>query len=59
MKVKALKPHYYDGIYIFPNQEYFCDKIHGDKVVRLGIAKSLDKPKEKKERRPRRSKKEK
>lgn len=41
MKVKAIKPHYYTDAYIMRDEVYFCDKVHGDKVVRLGICEEI------------------
>ena len=41
MKVKSLKNHYYEGVIRYKGQEYFCDDVFGERVVRMGICKKL------------------
>ena len=53
MKLKALKPHYYETTFITVGSEYTSDKIHGERAVRNGICKELKTAKPK----PKRAKK--
>lgn len=41
MKVKSLKNHYYEGKLRWEGQEYFCDDVFGERVVRWGLCKEL------------------
>jgi hypothetical protein len=56
MKVQTLKAHYYNREYKTVGSIYDCDK--GDVFIKLGLVKTLEPVKEKKERKPRRTKKE-
>ena len=42
MKVKAIKPHYYQNSYILPGVEYRADKPFAEMVIRRGICESLE-----------------
>ena len=45
MKVKALKNHYFESVYVHAGQTYMCDKVHGGMVVRNGICEEVTLPK--------------
>ena len=45
MKLKVLKPHYYESRYRYVGNEYMCDKKTGESHVRLGICEEIEAPK--------------
>lgn len=56
MKLKVLKPHYYEGKYKDKGEVYRADIKNGQKHIRLGLCQEIKT--EKRERKPRTSKKE-
>lgn len=47
MKIKTIKAHYFEGKYILPGVVYRSPHEWGERLERLGIAKIIDKPKQK------------
>lgn len=45
MKLKTLKPHYYDAEYKHIGSVYTTDKVHGQSAVRNGLCQELEQPK--------------
>lgn len=41
MKVKTIKPHYYEGTWRKPGSTYICDAEHGKIVVKRKIASEV------------------
>ena len=41
MKLKAIKPHYYEGIFRHKGNEYFADKIHSGFCLRNGLCEDV------------------
>ena len=41
MKLKTLKPHYYESQYMMPPTVYMADKLHGETVVKRGICSEV------------------
>ena len=44
MKVKALKAHYYDGLYVHEGAEYECDFYKVEQFERNGLVTKLEQP---------------
>ena len=47
MKLKALKPHYYEGGYYQKDSVYFADKLHSDSTIRRGVCELVKETKPK------------
>lgn len=45
MKVKTIKAHYYESKYRVVGSVYMADKVHGAKVVRVGLCEAMELPK--------------
>jgi hypothetical protein len=44
MKLKTLKPHYYESIYRAKNSVYFADRVHSERAVRNNLCIELELP---------------
>ena len=44
MKLKTLKPHYYERIFRVKNAIYFADKLHSERAVRNGLCEEIKLP---------------
>ena len=56
MKLRSLKNHYFDNEYRLTGSVYHTNKVKGESLVKRGICEEIKT--EKKERKPRRKKKE-
>ncbi len=45
MKVKTIKPHYYEGKYRPFNSVYMADRHHGERAVNRGLCEEVELPK--------------
>ena len=54
MKLKVLKPHYYEFIYRNVETTYTADKVHGESVVKRGLCEKITETRKRKPK-PKRS----